>query len=165
MAEIPIYKPCVPLWSKYRPEVKDCDLSGVTVITQKPKKCVATCLAMLTKQTPEMFDDVDKDDPYSWDLAVKPFNLTLIQCNTQPVALIHYIEELEQLNSVFLIGLYTGDKPSKIIAPLNKNGTNGSSHLVLLNQHDVYDPCGKIYKLCDIKNMHVKRIFRVILNN
>ncbi len=156
-----LYKPCAPLWSALSPEVKN-DRIDIQIIKQAPKKCVATCLAMLTHQNPDIFDSVDKDDPYSWSVALKPYNLKLVYCNTQPITLKHYRDELEELNDLFLIGLYTSDKVNQITAPLNKKGTNGSSHLVLLKGQTVYDPNEAIYHLEYFDEYHVKRIFRVV---
>lgn len=108
-------------------------------------------------------DQVGKEDPYSWSAALQRHGMKLAYCNTVPVALAHYVEELLALDDAFLIRVYT-DKVNKITAPLDHKGTNGGSHVVLLISGKIYDPSGVIY---DLKLSHhaqymTKGIFRVV---
>lgn len=171
--EEPLNAPETPLWSPASPPLERQPVVRLTPRTQERCRCVATCLAALSPPsvTPRDYFDVHKADPYAWSRALEPHGLKLAYCNTVPTSLAHYVDELVALDALFLVGVYTedgdgvSDGGQRITAPLNGAGTNGGSHLVVVQGDQLFDPSGGNVK--PLRTSHyvayaVKRIFRVV---
>jgi hypothetical protein len=163
-----IYKPIMPLWSKDSPSENlfDEKYPMPIMVKQRPKKCIAACLAIVSAQSDEVFDAVNSLDPYAWSIALQPYKLKLAFCSVVPCSLRHYIPELIQLNGLFILSLYTGRLP-EITANVDAKGNNGAYHTVVIYGDKIYDPCGTVYNLSESHHgmFNVKNLFRVVDSN
>lgn len=146
------------LWTYEEPVVLNFDAS-INPLVQEKRRCLATCLGMISRQDPKVFYNVNVNNPIEWSKALMPFGLKLAYCPTTVKLLEHYIEELTTYNGLFLIGVYTGDID-------NFDDTEKvKSHAIILENDHIIDPLmGKKinHEFSQNVNFPVKRLFRVV---
>ncbi len=133
---------------------------------QKEKgTCVATSLAMLTGKEPANFiGNINTQNPNSWSDALKPYRKQLVYCPTDIRKLKFYLDELLQLNDLFLLSYYLPEKAEDLLKDPDEKGWLSRSHVVVLHKQMILD--SKLTKPVDAKShscieKHTKRIFRV----
>lgn len=128
--------------------------------------CVPTCLSLLTGMEPAFIQrEVNTQSPISWSDYLMTSGYQLAYCNTDLRRLGHYVDELIELDDLFLISTYSATDAADIGREPDENGWIISSHIALLHRDMIYDSL--LSRPVDIRdyerNSHfVKRIFRVV---
>jgi hypothetical protein len=91
--------------------------------------------------------------------------MKLAYCPTDLRSLEFYVDELVELDDLFLLCYYSPDDPHEIAAEPNEDGWICSSHVVTLHRAIIHDtkydaPCDARKYTCGSK--FTKRIFRVV---
>lgn len=133
--------------------------------TQHGYNCVSIALAVLTGEEPEFFQrTINTQDPVSWSEALHPFGMKLAYCPFDVRRLKFYVDELIQLDDLFLLCYYLLADES-ILSDPDSTGWVCGSHVVILHRDLILDSligipapanqhsCGEHY---------TKRIFRVV---
>jgi hypothetical protein len=138
-------------------------------VKQEGPHCVSTVLAMLTGKNPADFQTsaLNTQDPISWSDLLKPYGMKLAYCPCDVRKLKFYIDELIELDDLFLLCYYIPIGP-EILKDPDVNGWVCSSHVVILHRDKIIDP--KRGDITPAKNHecnehHTKRIFRVVPSN
>ena len=138
---------------------------NITPICQKRAHCIPTLLAMLTDMQPKYFHKrVNKEDPLSWSKTLEPFDMKLAFCSFDIRKIKFYIDELIEINDLFLLSYYDPIGHIILYDP-DQDGWICGSHVVILYQNTVFDPIyGTVTLLKDHECIehHTKWIFRVI---
>jgi hypothetical protein len=133
--------------------------------------CVPTTLAMIARATganvgPEDFMPlINSQSPHSWSEALKPYGLQLAYCNFDLRRLEHYIDELVEMNDLFVLCFYSTDPPYD---PEVEGGKLCTAHIVTLHEDRVIDTArgGGMAVVpasdYDRSERQTKRIFRVV---
>ena len=135
------------------------------VVKQKNLNCVVVVLATLSGASPDHFKGViNTQNPVSWSEALKSWGMKLAYCPCDIRKLRYYMEELIELDDLFLLSYYT-PVSKRILKDPNENGWIGHSHIVILHGANIYD--SKFEQAVPAKkhicNKHyTKRIFRVV---
>lgn len=135
-------------------------------IHQMGPHCVSTCLAMLTGTGPESFEgEINTQNPVTWSDALMPFGMKLAYCPSDIRKLKFYLNELVELDDLFLLCYYTDHESLDFLDDPDQNGWIGHSHVVILYQNLILDPqTGKkdiaLHHFCN--ECFTKRIFRVV---
>ena len=128
--------------------------------------CVATTLAMLTVQTPDIFmGNINTQNPATWSDALAPWQMQLAYCPTDVRKVKFYIDELLHIDDLFTISYYTTLDAARILADPNERGWVTGSHVVLLHRAYILDPANGTRMLARAHHgleFHTKRIFRVV---
>ena len=127
--------------------------------------CVSTALAVLTGAEPESFQGVvNTQNPVSWSEALRDYGMKLAYCPFDVRKLKHYMEELLQLDDLFLLCYYSPMNPSLLADP-DSTGWVCGSHVVVLHRDQVLDsllgyqaPANQH----DCRHHYTKRLFRVV---
>lgn len=140
-------------------------------ICQSGPHCVTTSLAMLTGKDPTYFQVgdiwVNTQDPVSWSNALKPHGMKLAYCPCDVRKIKYYMDELLEINDLFLLCYYTG-YDEDILRDPDDDGWVCGSHVVILHKDKIFDPmCGRVFPAKDhmCTECHTKRIFRVVPND
>ena len=135
-------------------------------IAQEGPHCVSTCLAILTNKTPEYFQEiVNTQDPVSWSDALKPFGMKLAYCPTDLRKLKYYLDELVDLDDLFVLCYYTTNDPIEIFKEPRSDGWICGSHIVILHHDQIIDPAKGVtipFNDHGLEEKYTKRIFRVL---
>ncbi len=139
----------------------------ITPLEQAGPDCVSTVLAMLSGESPRVFQGiVNTQDPTSWSEALKQYGLKLAYCPSDLRKMRFYLPELEALNDLFTLSYYTPEDPTEIFQDPNpETGWVCGSHIVILQGTDIIDPARGIrapaaaFRHID---RYIKRIFRVV---
>ena len=138
--------------------------------TQSGLTCVATALGSLTGMEPEHFLRLKKrrklniNDPVSWSEALKPFGMKLAYLPFDARKLRFYMDELVQLDDLFLLSYYSGIS-LEILRDPDDNGYVCESHVVILHRDRTIDPAlGESRPAFEhwCNGCHTKRLFRVV---
>ncbi len=120
---------------------------------------------MLTNQQPEYFyDKINTQDPISWSDALKEFGMKLAYCPFDVRKLKFYMEELIELDDLFLLCYYS-PTDSSILRDPDERGWICGSHVVILHRDKILDPAtGTVTPAHEhpCNDHHVKRLFRVV---
>ncbi len=133
---------------------------------QTSTDCVANALSVLALAEPASIAlEINTQSPISWSDYLLGAGYQLAYCNTDFRRLHHYVDELLELDDLFLISTYGSMEPSQIGREPDQNGWITGSHIAVLYRDTVYDsmlsgPC----RLRDYprNNRYVKRLFRVV---
>jgi len=132
--------------------------------------CVSTALGSLSGMGPEHFlrlqkrRKLDTNDPVSWSEALKPFGMKLAYLPFDARKLRFYMDELMQLNDLFLLSYYSGIS-LEILRDPDNNGFVCESHVVILHRDRIIDPAlGESRPAFEhwCNGCHTKRLFRVV---
>lgn len=138
----------------------------LTPIRQKGPHCVSTSLAILTSTKPKEFQGiVNTQDPLSWSDKIHEWKMKFAYCPTDTRKLKFYIEELIELDDLFVLCYYTTSDKEIILSDPNNNGWVCGSHIVVLHRDKIFDPAyGSVIKasIHECNEYHTKRIFRVV---
>ena len=135
-------------------------------IQQVGQHCASTVLAILTKTTPEVFQNegVNTQDPVSWSNALQTYGMKLAYCPSDIRKLQFYIDELISLDDLFLLCYYSPIGCEILLDPNEKEWVCGS-HVVILHRDKVIDPKrgdSTPAKDHNCIHHHTKRLFRVV---
>ena len=132
--------------------------------------CVPTTLAILAQATgadvraEDFMRVINSQAPHTWSEALAPYGMQLAYCNTDHRRLEYYIDELVELDDLFLVCFYSYDPPSDP----DFTGRLCTSHIVTMHRDRIYDtapPCARgVCSARDYGRNHrqTKRIFRVV---
>jgi hypothetical protein len=133
---------------------------------QSGPHCVSTVLAMLSGREPSEFQGrVNTQDPVSWSLALRECGLKLAYCPTDARKLRFYLPELLAIDDLFTLSVYCPREPSDVLRDPDERGWVCGSHVVILHRDIILDPVSGASSDADshpCRNMHTKRIFRVV---
>jgi hypothetical protein len=132
--------------------------------------CVSTALGSLSGSGPEHFLGLQKNgklnthDPVSWSEALKPFGMKLAYLPFDTRKLRFYMDELVELDDLFLLAYYSGMSLEMLKDP-DDNGYLCESHVVILHRDQIIDPAlgesrPAVEHWCN--GCHTKRLFRVV---
>jgi hypothetical protein len=145
--------------------------------------CVSNVLATLTDRIPRDFQmpvhDVNTQDPVSWSRALMKYGMKLAFCSHDCRRIKYYLPELLELDDLFTISFYTGNKatrrqaavhPREIVREPDEQGEIIGAHIVILHRDKIYDSAkGMCLGIGDydwrgnpFPELFVKRIFRVV---
>lgn len=135
---------------------------------QSGPSCAPTTLAMIARATgadvsvEDMKEVINTQAPHTWSNALKPYGLQLAYCNSDQRELRYFIDELVELDDLFLLSFYSHDLPR---IP-DSNGKLCTAHVVTLHRDVIFDTAKKS-GVFDAKNYPrldnvTKRIFRVV---
>jgi len=146
------------------------DTIELTCTQQIRKACVSTCLGILTNTDPAQFQHpdgpraVNTQDPVEWSEALKGLGMQLAFLPIDCRRLRYYLPELLELDDLFTISYYTGDRKQLTSNP-DKDGWVCGSHIVVLHRAMIYDPMGTepvpVHEH-HLGDMFCKRLFRVV---
>lgn len=138
---------------------------------QSGPTCVPTTLAMLARSTgadvgPEDFMPIiNSQSPHSWSEALKPYGMQLAYCNFDLRRLEYYIDELVEMDDLFLLSFYSKDPPYD---PEVEGGKLCTAHIVTLHRDNIIDTARggeqAIVSASDYNRSmrQTKRIFRIV---
>ncbi len=137
-----------PLWERDEidepeaPFFRDLDIQHQT---QRGPSCVLTTLSQLARASgaevgqdigPEHFmESVNTQSPHSWSKALEPFGMQLAYCNTDLRRLEYYIDELAEMDDLFLVSFYSSNPPYDP----DPTGKLVVSHIVTLHRDEIID--------------------------
>ncbi len=165
--------PNAPLWERDEnhepkaPFFRDLDIQHQT---QSGPTCVLTTLSQLARASgadvgPEHFmESVNTQSPHSWSKALEPFGMQLAYCNTDLRRLEYYIDELVEMDDLFLVSFYSSNPPYDP----DPTGKLVVSHIVTLHRDEIIDTAkGGFLGVCAATEytrlkLPTKRIFRVV---
>jgi hypothetical protein len=137
---------------------------------QSGPTCVLNTLSQLARASgfdvgPEHFmGNVNTQSPHSWSKALEPFGMQLAYCNTDLRRLEYYIDELVELDDLFLVSFYSADPPYDP----DSTGKLVVSHIVTLHRDEIIDTAKSgSFGICEATeyprlDQPTKRIFRVV---
>jgi len=133
---------------------------------QNGRHCVSTTLAMLTNREPQDFQNhsVNTQDPVDWSNALKKDGMKLAYCPYDVRKLNFYIDELIDLDDLFLLCYYIPIGP-EILKDPDESGWVCSSHVVIMHRDKIIDPMGGVVQPAKdhkCNQYYTKRIFRVL---
>jgi len=134
-------------------------------IEQSGPHCVSTVLAMLSGKNPDDFQNIiNTQDPISWSDSLKEYGMKLAYCPFDIRKLKFYMDELIELNDLFILCYYS-ENCDNILNDPNENGWICGSHVVILHKDKIIDPNGGLIESANehkCNDRHTKRIFRVV---
>jgi hypothetical protein len=96
---------------------------------------------MLTGTGPESFEgEINTQNPVTWSDALMPFGMKLAYCPSDIRKLKFYLNELVELDDLFLLCYYTDHESLDFLDDPDQNGWIGHSHVVILYQNLILDP-------------------------
>jgi len=140
-------------------------------LRQSGPTCVPTTLAMLARATGadvgpgDFMPHINSQSPHSWSEALKPYGLQLAYCNFDIRRLEHYIDELVEMDDLFVLCFYSRDPPYD---PEVEGGKLCTAHIVTLHKDRIIDTARggakAIVPASDYNRSkrQTKRIFRVV---
>lgn len=92
-------------------------------IRQDGPHCVSTVIAMLSGVSPRLFQgEINTQDPVSWSNALKQYGMKLAYCPFDVRKLKYYIDELIELDDLFLLCYYIPIGPEILNDPNKMDG-------------------------------------------
>lgn len=141
-------------------------------LRQSGPTCVPTTLAMLARATgadvgsEDFMPNINSQSPHSWSSALKPYGMQLAYCNFDIRRLEHYIDELVEMDDLFVLCFYSKNPPYD---PEVEGGKLCTAHIVTLHKDTIYDTAkhsssGGVISAHDYARLErqTKRIFRVV---
>ena len=166
--------PTAPLWYQGGPDEPQGPFFHEVDIEHERQigpSCVATTLSMVAnatgaETTPEDFKAVTNSQaPHTWSAALKPYGLQLAYCNSDLRRLAYFIDELVELDDLFLLSFYSNDPPSDP----QPSGKLCTAHIITLHRDTIYDTAkspssGGVCEASAYSRLErqTKRIFRVV---
>lgn len=166
--------PTAPLWYQSgNDEPKGPFFQDLNVdhVEQRGPSCVATTLSMVANArgantTPDDFKEVTNSQaPHTWSQALKPYGMQLAYCNSDLRRLEYFVDELIEMDDLFLLSFYSQDPPSDPTT----SGKLCTAHIVTLHRDTIYDTAkdavnGGVMNGTDYARLErqTKRIFRVV---
>jgi hypothetical protein len=115
---------------------------------------------------PEDFmPNINSQSPHSWSKALKPYGMQLAYCNFDIRRLEHYIDELVEMDDLFVLCFYSKDPPYD---PEVEGGKLCTAHIVTLHKDMIFDTARGGEKAVvpasdyNRSKRQTKRIFRIV---
>ena len=165
--------PNAPIWwndddSETGPFHHDMEINH---IQQRGPSCVPTTLAMLASTRgiqvypDEVMPKINSQAPHTWSKFLQEYGMQLAYCNTDVRRLSHIIEELVELDDLFLVSFYSGEPP---FDPPDGEGKLCTAHIVTLHRSIIIDTAKSrlsgVVSATEYSRLEnpIKRVFRVV---